>query len=450
MIMMPRSFSQSQRLGGVFDSRILSAILGLVWLSLFLYFRKVSYFDPSSAFFRYDDAYRPLYSDVREKDADRFLAAIDDSFKSIPETSPKFRLKASDGKSQHGDAGKVPFCLGIPTLRREQGQYVSRTVASLVDSLTAEERELLHIVILMSDDDPTANTAFGQTWLHALVDSVLVHEGADASLVAKNNYQTIPKLPANTPRDEHVRRDYVAMVAACRKRNAEYFILVEDDIIAARGWLGRLRTALPEVNAGVTSSSKADWLYLRLFYSEIYLGWNSEEWFTYARNIVFVYVAATAILIAIRRIQSGPTPLPLKDRTQKTTSRPSRFMPISIFIFWIPAFIVLYFRAGRLVVSPLSTGVQEMPRYGCCSQGLVMPARHFEILEKDLLTPPFDVPADSTIELTAERRGLAKWALVPSVFQHVGVRGSSIKGATRKLTWNFSFERVFGNGHDES
>jgi len=81
-----------------------------------------------------------------------------------------------------------------------------------------------------------------------------------------------------------------------------------------------------------------------------------------------------------------------------------------------------------------------MPQYGCCSQGLVFPARHVTKLKQNLLEPSFDLPVDSIIEKIADDETMKKWALIPSAFQHVGVRGSSAEGGMRKSTWSFGFE----------
>lgn len=44
------------------------------------------------------------------------------------------------------------------------------------------------------------------------------------------------------------------------------------------------------------------------------------------------------------------------------------------------------------------------------------------------------------IDVFGDERGLAKWALDPSVLQHVGMLESSDRGK-RVEVWNFSFER---------
>lgn len=126
-----------------------------------------------------------------------------------------------------------------------------------------------------------------------------------------------------------------------------------------------------------------------------------------------------------------------------------RFLGALIFGLWLPALIALYFLSGRLSANRLNPfglsqfhGAREMPHYGCCAQGLVLPQRHLEGFQALLRDPPYDFPGDMILEGYAEDRGLVKWALEPSVFQHVGFKESS-EGQRRTEVWNFGFERQY-------
>ncbi|KAK4069714.1 CAZyme family GT109 [Trichoderma aggressivum f. europaeum] len=407
------------------DLRVVNFVFFLVWFIAVRYCQQTTYYDPSSYFFRSDAAYQPFYSAVREQEADDFLASQGARHSRL--------IKATEGSARRA----APYCIGIPTLQRERAQFFPRAAASLVDSLTPEERELIHIVVLLSDADATKNSAFGQDWLHAIADAVIVHEDTPEKLVAENGYQTIPRHSESAARDERVRRDYSVLSETCRRNEADYFILVEDDVIAAREWFKRLVVATPKVNERAVAKGR-DWLYIRLFYTETYMGWNSEEWPMYIRNIALIYMAVLGVMFAIRYLHQLAPPS-LKDRTFKN----SKLLMANVLFIWVPLFIGLGFMAGRLTVNPIPYGVQEMPRYGCCSQGLVIPNRHLVLLQEKLQASPFDLPADSTIEKTADDLQLDKWAVVPSVLQHIGARGSSAKGGALKTTWNFSFERFY-------
>ncbi|PTB62325.1 glycosyltransferase [Trichoderma citrinoviride] len=408
------------------DLRVVNFVLFLIWLIAIRYCQVTTYYDPSSYFFRSDAAYEPFYSAIREQEADDYL-----------DSRHSHHNRLTKGARANIRQAAPSYCIGIPTLQRERAQFFPRTAASLVDTLTPEQRELIHIIVLLSDTDATENSAFGQDWLHAIADTVIVHEDTPEDLVSENGYQTIPRHFEVAARDERVRRDYAVLSETCRLNEADYFILVEDDVIAARDWFERLQAATPVVNERAVAK-RQDWLYIRLFYTETYMGWNSEEWGTYSRNIALIYMAVLGVMLAVRHLHQK-TSASLKERTSKH----SKLLMANILMIWVPLFIALGFMAGRLTVSPLPTGVLEMPRYGCCSQGLVIPNRHLTLLKDRFLDSPFDLPADSTIEKTADDLDLGKWAVVPSVLQHIGARGSSAKGGAIKSTWNFSFERFY-------
>jgi hypothetical protein len=407
------------------DLRVINFVFCLIWIIVFRYLQQTTYYDPSSFFFRWDAAYQPIYSAVREQEADVFLTSVQ---------SQRNRLLKEPGESVDYHA---PYCIGIPTLQRERAQFFAKTAASLVDTLTPEERDSIHIVVLLSDTDATVNSAFGQDWLHAIADTVVVHEDTPEKLAAENGYQIIPRHPEFAARDERVRRDYSVLSETCRRNEAEYFVLVEDDVIAARDWFQRLQDATPQVNERAVANGR-DWLYLRLFYTETYMGWNSEEWPTYLQNIALIYMAVLGVMLAIRYAHHMASPS-TTDRAFKN----SKLVMANVLVMWVPLFIGLGFMAGRLTVSPLPVGVQVMSRYGCCSQGLLIPNRHLSMLEEKLKESPFDLPADSTIERIADTLELDKWAIVPTVLQHIGARGSSARGGALKSTWNFSFERLY-------
>jgi hypothetical protein len=47
-----------------------------------------------------------------------------------------------------------------------------------------------------------------------------------------------------------------------------------------------------------------DWMYLRLFYSEIFMGWNNEEIFDYLQVVILGYSGLIACLLLALRSQS--------------------------------------------------------------------------------------------------------------------------------------------------
>jgi hypothetical protein len=123
------------------------------------------------------------------------------------------------------------------------------------------------------------------------------------------------------------------------------------------------------------------------------------------------------------------------------------FLSVSLVI---PLSIGLFFASGKITSTPTLWGsrIHEMNNFGCCSQGLVfsrgMAQNMIEWYEDkkigfvDMLTEEF-----------GNIHGLSRWAISPSVLQHVG--GKSSKGddtggnakyerTVAEKIWSFEFE----------
>ncbi|KFA54633.1 hypothetical protein S40293_02279 [Stachybotrys chartarum IBT 40293] len=388
--------------------------------------------DPSSTFFDGPRAYLPNISAAREAEADAFTANLSED---LSDSQCSSRTVVQDNRAARQRASDE-ICIGIPSIKRNKEQFLRRTVASLFDTLESDERKTIYLAVLIADDHAEDNPAYGQDWLGCLADEIMVY--SEPSLPSGLlNYRRIlsPGHNHEMDRNEHVRHDYANLIEACQRRGSPFFTLIEDDTIASRSWLRRLRQGLIEAEE---HNSNRDWLYIRLFYSETYLGWNNEEIPIYIRNIIFIYVSLGIILSALDFLRS------LSSAGVHNGFHPQHHVKAHILVyFWTTAFISLYFAAGRLLVNPYKPGLQEMPDYGCCAQGLAFPERHYNLLTTSLRRPPYILPGDSTIEEIANQFNLRKLALVPSVLQHVGKRGSSALGGAVKHTWNFRFERQY-------
>ncbi|KAF5552576.1 alpha-1 3-mannosyl-glyco 4-beta-n-acetylglucosaminyltransferase C [Fusarium mexicanum] len=406
---------------------IVYASLAILWVFLFQLCRLYTFSDPSSFFYDSRRAYETRYSAIRQHQADGLLDVAEHFpveelaklplFNNIVEEIPRESEKR--------------ICVGIPSVTREREQFLPRAVASLVQGLRLEQRQAIHIVVLLADNDPNSHPAFGKRWLDRLVDEVLVYGNASTTDAPKQ-YRTVASDHIHKlSRNDRVHRDYATLMTACQEQKAEYFALVEDDIIAAHNWLGRLSTALDKLER---TEDVKNWLYVRLFYSETYMGWNAEEWPAYLVNSISVYCIVLALYFLVVTIDTR--------RRSQTLHLKSTFWALPHLTFWAASFILLYFLAGRLAVNPYPRGIHEMPNYGCCAQGLVIPRQHLDALGAALNNASDAIAGDSLIESFADSHHLKKYAITPSVLQHVGRMGSSDVGGTRKVTWNFSFEKT--------
>ncbi|TPX16192.1 uncharacterized protein E0L32_004187 [Thyridium curvatum] len=466
----------------------LNVAFWLLWLALFAFCFFNSYDDPSSLFYNQDKAYTPRFSAVRAREGDEFVRNLllpDGQRQPNPNGLDADRRPPAELDALRPGPGAPLLCVGIPSINRTTEAFLAHTLATLADNLSPHERAAVRIAVLLADRRPQAHFAYGQPWLAALADEVLVYAGDDkdnstAELLlpggSGGKYRAVPwdvrgggeDNRRGTGRVENMRMDHSVLVETCRRSGAPFFALVEDDVVTSRDWFRRLGAGLPEVDRRARSGRDddgggRDWVYLRLFYSEIFMGWNSEEWLTYMETIFLVYAVVLLVFLEVRkRLFKGPPPgssssarappAPGGGSLAAARSLHSGFLAALVFGLWVPALIALYFLAGRISVNRLmatvtpwggrggSGGVREMPRYGCCAQGLVFPERHLEGFQRLLRDPPYDFAGDQILEGWAGRMGLSKWALEPSVMQHVGLKESS-EGPRRAEVWNFSFER---------
>lgn len=174
-------------------------------------------------------------------------------------------------------------------------------------------------------------------------------------------------------------------------------------------------------------------LYLRLFYTQKFLGWNKEEWLTYFTYSLLGVSAMATLLVLTRRYLTLP---------QVTRLLSSKDIMV-LCLFCAPLCIILFFSAGRASMLSMPSGVHQMSEFGCCTQALAFP--HDRVADiTSLYTSKKQGFADSLLEEYANDHNELRWALSPSIFQHVGAKSSKYKQSGRrrgaKSIWNFMFE----------
>ena len=209
---------------------------------------------------------------------------------------------------------------------------------------------------------------------------------------------------------------------------APYIAVFEDDIVLADGWLAKTVMALDEIR-----QKSAPWLYLRLWWTDLFLGWDKEidSWYT---NPIFDYIVALVVTYSAAFVIQKHLK---RARTNIDTTALNIFTCVTI-----PAFITLIFMIGQNSLFPLS-GLERMDAKGCCTQALIYPRSQVPALRDMLRGITLDEvdQTDFLIEDYANGLGLARYALAPQLVQHVGLVSS--RGTRRrnsKTNWSFYFE----------
>ncbi|KAI4214290.1 MAG: hypothetical protein LQ351_003043 [Letrouitia transgressa] len=364
--------------------------------------------DPTSYFFDETKAYQRLYSLQREHEALELLRAANRS-----------------GVSESRQSDSPSMCVGVATISRpSKDQYVKGTIGSLLEGLTETQRREIFLMPFIAHTDPSVHPIYREPWLKAVSDKILEYEVDEDEMARLRMLEE----------DHHPRNksmfDYGYLLSHCLQTGARFVAVIEDDVIAKAGWYTDAMLALQEIQSQV---GETGWLYLRMFYTEGLLGWNSEEWPRY------LGWSLIALVILLSGLMGARTCSP---RLQRHLSN----VNIAILCFvCLPGFIGLYFMAGRVSMQPPHPGVRKMSRFGCCSQGFIFPrqivSRTIERTKRAMFE---DYYIDMLLERWADAEDLARFAIFPSLLQHVGIKSSKGWGYDEHAgtTWNFQFETL--------
>ena len=381
-----------------------------VYLALLRYCSHAYYRDPTSAFFDPVRGYESRYSAERQNDADNFIRTANlTTYVQTPPQDPK-------------------MCIGIATVAREQDQYVRRTIGSLIDGLEPSEREQIFLVVLIAHTDPGTHPIYGESWLTNVADKTLLYD------VNQGRLQNLRDWETNKDYRKKAVFDYTYVLQRCVDAETPWITMIEDDTLAVEGWFPRAMEAIQKADEQHSTADAMDWLYLRLFFTEEFLGWNNEEWREYFAVSLAVTGMIGMALLLIRQFIFA-----------KTIT--NGVITIACLVC-APACISLYFMAGRLSMQPPLPGVYQMPKFGCCAQGLVYSHK----MASRVITRLSQVRegyVDQIVEEWANEANLVRWVTIPSLLQHVGAssskgddRGSAAKygRSVAEKIWSFSFE----------
>jgi hypothetical protein len=362
----------------------------LCLLAVIFLLRSICDRDPGSVFFQPATAYQRDYSLIRQEQAERYI------------TQSTTNGSVSSGNSVSGQ--EKHLCVGIPSVSREGTRYLRTTVGSLLEGLSPEERRNIHLVVLIAHSDPFANPEYHEPWLANLVDHVLLYE--------PSQLDHITALEIDVGNREKMLYDYTYTLKTCIDARTPYIAMLEDDVLASDGWFWRTLLGLQQADDIVAESSEIKYyLYMRLFYTEEFLGWNSEAW----RGYLFWSIVFT----------TGAIGTALAARAFSTTAKKSiSALLLSLaMVVALACAILLFFAAGRATVLALPRGLNEMNQYGCCSQGLVFPRNKAQDIA-DLFEARKIGYVDMLIEEYADEHAEFRWALTPPVLQHIGRKSS--------------------------
>ena len=381
----------------------------IIYLVLLLLSRSRSARDPGSYFFLPEAGYRPRYSLTRVEESLRYVSGQNHS------TRPLHPISSSAKAAQ-----RVDICIGIITVKRPFQQNLDTAMGSILDTLSKDQRSTIILQVLFAQTNPVDHPDYAQPWVSNIADRVLTYDLLDAPMSA------VTRLERH--RDIHRKSllDYRLALKSCFERtNAQWIVILEDDVLAQRDWYENTMKSLQNIVHWRQQGRIRDWLYLRLFYTEKFLGWNSEEWPKYLTFSLLAFMAVAGTLICTRK----------RSRLVREFAT-IPFLGTICFVF-LPLLIGLIFLGGRVTMRPLKPGLHVMNRYGCCTQAMVFSRDKVPLLMEHLRKmgrERISMAVDTAIEQLADENKLDRLVLVPSQMQHVGA--ASYKEDLKEEDWS--------------
>ncbi|OBT54354.1 hypothetical protein VE04_07119 [Pseudogymnoascus sp. 24MN13] len=394
--------------------------LSLLFLAAIVYCHQTFYRDPGSFFFDPIEGYRPFYSVVRQSQVNERRIAEETS-----PSPPRNTLSGTDAPH------KPTLCIGMSSVKRPEDQYVQVAVGSLVRDLTPEERNSIHFAVLFAHTNPSDHPLFNAPWLSGLLDAPLSYNVSDSQMAHLKELEKERKF------NEKLMFDFLYLIDHCRQTGATWIAMVEDDVLAQDGWYHHTLRALEEVKE--KHDENKTWVYLRLFYTEKFLGWNSEEWPTYLAWSIFVATIPALLALIIR----NRAPSARKNLTNSFIATSSPRLRSRQHHTLLPRWPRQHAAA--------TTGSEPHEQLRRGAQGLVFSQDIMPKLVARLESVP-PGPTGAAVETWAIEEDFERWPPTPSGTQHIGrktmkqVFGEPDKpserysiGAARGL-WNFGFE----------
>ncbi|KAL8659356.1 MAG: hypothetical protein Q9226_000476 [Calogaya cf. arnoldii] len=120
--------------------------------------------DPTSFFFDPSKGYQRVYSLKREKQADAFINA------------------AKRSTSQPSPPSSPSICLGIAIIARANEQYIPHTIGSLLEALTDNQRQSIHLTVFFAQTDPSQHPIYNEPWLKNVANEILQYKVSDEKM----------------------------------------------------------------------------------------------------------------------------------------------------------------------------------------------------------------------------------------------------------------------------
>jgi len=195
---------------------------------------------------------------------------------------------------------------------------------------------------------------------------------------------------------------------------ADYTLLLEDDLIATRSFVQKLKDRVIE-----PLRDRDDWIFVRLFYPEFWAGWENTD---IPVLILLALVISSLSTIGVVKLYSSIT---FRNGSIKLVLRHFWLLSVLLFFYFIGLSIFIFLTIGKQnIITPFPNGLYSFESKAS-TVSVVYPSNKIkdamDYLESHLGSDALDILLDDHAILNK----LDRLLLVPNLFQHIGLFSSN-------------------------
>ncbi|PRP79192.1 hypothetical protein PROFUN_13072 [Planoprotostelium fungivorum] len=293
------------------------------------------------------------------------------------------------------------LCVGIVSVNRRPQRYLLETVASLINHIDAEvaDRVTLFVLNTMPNEDDHPD-ACDLKHILPVIHRSTIYPQSYAHVSGWHGKEVI---------------DYVFALKICHK----------------------LSRAIDPLERGRSTTQRGlfdePWMFVRLFYSEYFLGWSVEDAISLIIMSLIIGSIITPLLLFLYSLHgvSSTAPAMFTDIIWIEGERPVSFVKnqtqfsLCLWIFMTIISCSTLLSVGKQnLFHAFETGLYPYASHALTT-GMLYSNNRTEALSQYLLDHHQEQPVDILIGQYAEERGLQRLLLVPNIVQHIGAFSSN-------------------------
>jgi len=215
--------------------------------------------------------------------------------------------------------------------------------------------------------------------------------------------------------------DYIYILEKCQSLS-KYVLILEDDVYAAQDFYSKILVTTNELK------HKEDWIFLKLFFVQDFIGWNNDG-YDFVFEIGVVVFSGVIAYLACKKFE-------IKN---------SCLVVLIVANAGLVGFGTIQLLGKQNIFPLLPSGLSEI-EYTCCSPAHLYQSSKIPDLINFLklqLSKRSVTHVDLLMDEYANQENLKKYVYMPSVFQHTGLKTTFVSyKQSHAFIWSETFEEI--------